>query len=131
MFLPERDHLWSTPSLFFPDIFAHNADNNIAIVWNENFLKGNTVSSRNRHRIKKCRRQPPGKKIYYSNGNATFPTIKSIKKDAVLVATLRQRTIKIMWNIKLLICKSECSAGIWSYFKRLVGSTAVSVSLVA
>ncbi len=63
------------------------ADSNIAIVWNENFTKGDSVSSRIGIELRNAEGNDPVKKyITQETGNATFPTIKSINKNAVLVA---------------------------------------------
>ena len=66
---------------------ASIADNNIAIVWDQSFAKGNNVSSRVGIELRNAEGDDPVKKyITRAMGNATFPTIKSINKNAVLVA---------------------------------------------
>jgi hypothetical protein len=62
-------------------------DNDIAIVWNENFSKDNISSSRIGMEIRKADGNDPVKQYITSEtGNATFPVIKSIDKNAALVA---------------------------------------------
>jgi hypothetical protein len=66
---------------------ASIADNNIAIVWNENFSKGNNFCSRIGIELRNAEGNDPVKEyITPETGNATFPTIRSINKNAVLVA---------------------------------------------
>lgn len=63
------------------------ADNNIAIVWNEIFSKENNFFSRIGLELRNAEGSNPVKKyITKENGNATFPAIKAIDKNAVLVA---------------------------------------------
>ena len=62
-------------------------DNDLAIVWNENFINKNNSSSRIGIEIRNAKGSDPVKDYITSEtGNATFPTIKSISKNAALVA---------------------------------------------
>lgn len=64
-----------------------SVDNDIAIVWNENFSKDNIFSSRIGIEIRKADGNDPVKQYITSEtGNATFPVIKSIDQKAALVA---------------------------------------------
>jgi hypothetical protein len=63
------------------------SDNDIAIVWNENFVKGKDFSSRVGIELRNARGEDPAKEYITSEkGNATFPVIKSINENAALVA---------------------------------------------
>jgi uncharacterized protein YbaR (Trm112 family) len=60
---------------------------NIAIVWNENFFKGNNFSSRIGIEIRNPHGTHPVKEYITSKtDNVTFPVIKSIDENAALVA---------------------------------------------
>ena len=62
-------------------------NNAIAIVWNENFSKGNTSCSRIGMEIRNEKGNGPVKKFITSEmGVATFPVIKAINKNSALVA---------------------------------------------
>ncbi len=62
-------------------------ENDLAIVWNENFIKKNGFSSRIGIEIRNAEGSDPVKTyITPETGNATFPTIKSVNKNAALVA---------------------------------------------
>jgi len=64
-----------------------SVDNGIAIVWNENFSKGNISSSRIGMEIRNTDGNDPVKQYITSEtGNATFPVVKAINKNSVLVA---------------------------------------------
>jgi len=64
-----------------------SVNNDIAIVWNENFSKENISSSRIGMEIRKADGNDPVKQYITSEtGEATFPVIKSIDKNSVLVA---------------------------------------------
>ncbi|HET7114902.1 MAG TPA: hypothetical protein VFI29_00325, partial [Hanamia sp.] len=64
-----------------------SVNNNIAIVWNENFSKDNISSSRIGMEIRKANGNNPVKQYITSEtGEATFPVIKSIDKNSALVA---------------------------------------------
>jgi hypothetical protein len=64
-----------------------SVNNDIAIVWNENFSKGNISSSRIGIEIRKADGNNPVKQYITSEtGNATFPVIKPIDKNSALVA---------------------------------------------
>ncbi|MEO9020875.1 MAG: sialidase family protein [Ginsengibacter sp.] len=63
------------------------ADNNVAIVWNENFSFGNISSSRIGIELRNANGNNPLKQYITSEtGNATFPVIKSMDINSVLVA---------------------------------------------
>ena len=63
------------------------SDNDIAIVWNENFVKGKDFSSRIGIELRNANGTDPAKEYITSEkGNATFPVIKSINENAALVA---------------------------------------------
>jgi len=63
------------------------ADNNIAIVWDQIFTKGNALSSRIGIELRNAEGLEPVKKyITKEEGDATFPAIKSINENAVLIA---------------------------------------------
>ncbi|MEO6905636.1 MAG: sialidase family protein [Ginsengibacter sp.] len=63
------------------------SDNDIAIVWNENFIKGKIFSSRIGIELRKANGTDPFKEFITSEkGNATFPVIKSINEHAALIA---------------------------------------------
>ena len=62
-------------------------ENDLAIVWNENFIKKSGPSSRIGIEIRSAEGADPVKSyITPEIGNATFPTIKSINKNSALVA---------------------------------------------
>jgi hypothetical protein len=62
-------------------------DNDLAIVWNENFVKRDGYYSRIGIEIRNAEGGDPVKDYITSEtGNASFPTIKSINKNEVLVA---------------------------------------------
>lgn len=64
-----------------------SVNNDIVIVWNENFINSNTSCSRIGMEIRKADGNSPVKKYITSEvGNATFPVIKSIDKNSALVA---------------------------------------------
>ena len=64
-----------------------SVNNDIAIVWNENFSRGNTSCSRIGIEIRNAKGNEPVKKFITSDkGNATFPVIKAIDKNSALVA---------------------------------------------
>ncbi|MGN6532317.1 MAG: sialidase family protein [Ginsengibacter sp.] len=61
--------------------------NNLAIVWNENFAKGDISSSRIGIELRDANGADPVKEYITSDkGNATFPVIKSIDKNSALIA---------------------------------------------
>ncbi|MGN6802279.1 MAG: sialidase family protein [Ginsengibacter sp.] len=63
------------------------ANNNIAIVWDESFSKGNNYFSRIGFEIRNAKGSDPVKKyITRDNDSATFPAIKGIDKNTVIVA---------------------------------------------
>lgn len=63
------------------------SNNDIAIVWNENFIKGKIFSSRIGIELRKANGTDPFKEFITSEkGNATFPVIKSINEHAALIA---------------------------------------------
>jgi hypothetical protein len=64
-----------------------SVNNHIAIVWNENFANGKTASSRIGMEIRNEKGNDPMKKFITSEtGDASFPVIKAIDKNAALVA---------------------------------------------
>lgn len=66
---------------------ASLGDDDLAIVWNETFIKKNISSSRIGIEIRNAEGSDPVKDYITSEtGNATFPAIKSINKNAALVA---------------------------------------------
>ena len=61
--------------------------NNVAIVWNENFAKGDISSSRIGIELRDANGANPVKEYITSDkGNAAFPVIKSIDKNSALIA---------------------------------------------
>jgi hypothetical protein len=63
------------------------SDKDIAIVWNESFVKGKDFSSRIGIELRNPKGADPAKEYITSEkGNATFPVIKSINENAALVA---------------------------------------------
>lgn len=63
------------------------ADNDIAIVWNENFNKGDISSSRIGIEIRNANGVDPVKQYITSEtGNATFPVVTNIDKNSAFVA---------------------------------------------
>jgi hypothetical protein len=69
--------------------------NNVAIVWNENFTKGDISSSRIGIELRDADGDNAVKKYITSDkGNATFPVIKSIDKNAALIAYTDTRNDK-------------------------------------
>jgi uncharacterized protein YbaR (Trm112 family) len=62
-------------------------DKDIAITWNETFFKGDITSSRIGLELRNAKGNDPVKTYITSEkGNATFPVIKSINENAVLIA---------------------------------------------
>jgi len=62
-------------------------DKDIAITWNESFFKGDVSCSRIGVELRNAKGNDPVKTYITSDkGNATFPVIKSINKNAALVA---------------------------------------------
>jgi hypothetical protein len=63
------------------------SDKNIAIVWNENFIHQNNSSSRIGIEVRSENGEKPSKQFITSEaGTATFPVIKPIDSESVLVA---------------------------------------------
>lgn len=79
-------------------------DNDLAIVWNETFLKRDVSSSRIGIEIRNAEGKDPVKDYITSEtGNATFPTIKSINKNTALVAYTE--TVKNKYFVKYKVVK--------------------------
>lgn len=79
-------------------------DNDLAIVWNETFLKRDVSSSRIGIEIRNAEGKDPVKDYITSEtGNATFPTIQSINKNAALVAYTE--TVKNKYFVKYKVVK--------------------------
>lgn len=78
-------------------------ENDLAIVWNENFMEKTGPASRIGIEIRNADGADPVKKYITSEtGNATFPTIKSINKNTALVAYTESENNKDFVKYKLV-----------------------------